>query len=241
MRRKTITNVDVAKLKDYIKNTMKTTCAEISYQIGKSETYISAIGRQQEGVPEPVYRLICEKCSVPYDFFLIEEKSELPKADNAGTILENLFGACESIRKAVQEGMKDTVSQISATDKVLTRIEGELSRIAEQQEVILRKVSANTLQLERIKESTVKISETDAEKAERFLKDSLADGDRLGTDILNEADARGIKRAELMKAKSRLGIINYTTGYGKRQKAWWGGGESAERKENAGINTEENI
>nr|DAZ13262.1 MAG TPA: repressor regulating protein [Caudoviricetes sp.] len=67
-----------------------------------------------------------------------------------------------------------------------------------------------------------KLSMSDYDRAETYLKASLADGDRIASDILANAEAEGIKTAELMRAKNRMGIRAYTTGYGKSQKKWWG-------------------
>lgn len=62
---------------------------------------------------------------------------------------------------------------------------------------------------------------TDYDKAVRFLKDKLSGGRMDGAELLRMADASGIKRADLNKAKKDLGVDTSTTGYGKNQKTWW--------------------
>lgn len=202
-KQKSVT-IDAGKLRLYITEELKISLAKFSYMIGKADTYITGLGKGQKEIPEAVYHLICDKCGVSHEFFLLEPDKQNPKSSHTAIALKNLVQMCDEITK------------------MLMNTGNMLQEIMEQQQAMMKKVSANTLQLERIKDSTGRMSETDYEKAERFLKDSLADGDRIGTDILNEADARGIKRSELMKAKNSLGIINYTTGCGKSQKAWWG-------------------
>ena len=62
---------------------------------------------------------------------------------------------------------------------------------------------------------------TDYDKAVRFLKDTLNGGRIDGTEVLRMADAAGIKRADLNKAKRDIGVDTAVTGYGKNQKTWW--------------------
>lgn len=62
---------------------------------------------------------------------------------------------------------------------------------------------------------------TDYDKAVRFLKETLAGGWIDGAEVLRMADATGIKRADLNKAKRDIGVDTAQTGYGKNQKTWW--------------------
>ena len=54
-----------------------------------------------------------------------------------------------------------------------------------------------------------------------FLKETLAGGRIDGAEVLRMADATGIKRADLNKAKRDIGVDTAQTGYGKNQKTWW--------------------
>lgn len=117
--------------------------------------------------------------------------------------------------KSLSDSMIAMEKRLRAMDTAIETMGGEISKV-------LRKCSTNTLQLERVRDALDKLSMSDYDRAETYLKASLADGDRIASDILNNAENEGIKTAELMKAKNRLGIRAYTTGYGKSQKKWWG-------------------
>lgn len=77
------------------------------------------------------------------------------------------------------------------------------------------------MQLEKIKDKLKDVTKSDYEKACDFLKSTLAEGRVIGEEVLLKADANGIKRADLMKAKRDLQVDTATTGYGKNQKTWW--------------------
>ena len=98
-------------------------------------------------------------------------------------------------------------------------------RARELIEKIWSKVHANTLQLEKVKEDVKECAQvlkmTDYDKAVRFLKETLAGGRIDGAEVLRMADATGIKRADLNKAKRDIGVDTAQTGYGKNQKTWW--------------------
>lgn len=113
--------------------------------------------------------------------------------------------------KSLSDSMIAIEKRLSAMDTVIEAVGGEVSKV-------LQKCSANTLQIERVRDALDKLSMSDYDRAETYLKASLADGDRIASDILANAEAEGIKTAELMKAKNRMGIRAYTTGYGKSQK-----------------------
>lgn len=87
------------------------------------------------------------------------------------------------------------------------------------------KVHANTLQIESIKDSVKDIKGelkiTDYDKAVRFLRETLSGGRMIGEEVIRKADAAGIKRADLNKAKRDIQVDTSTTGYGKSQKTWW--------------------
>lgn len=97
--------------------------------------------------------------------------------------------------------------------------------LGELLEKIWSKVHANTLQLEKVKEDVKECAQvlgmTDYDKAVRFLKDTLGGGRIDGAEVLRMADAAGIKRADLNKAKRDIRVDTAVTGYGKNQKTWW--------------------
>lgn len=101
----------------------------------------------------------------------------------------------------------------------------KLSEMDERDEKVYSKVHANTLQIESIKDSVKDIKGelklTDYDKAVRFLRETLSGGRMIGEEVIRKADAAGIKRADLNKAKRDLRVDTSTTGYGKSQKTWW--------------------
>lgn len=204
--------IDHDKLCRYIRDTLHMTLIDFSYSIGKSKSYISGLARNPR-VPGPAYSLICERCRVPFSFFEVvpDKQMEPLKVENQPAVNPELL----LMLKSLSDSMIAMEKRLRAMDTAIETMGGEISKV-------LRKCSTNTLQLERVRDALDKLSMSDYDRAETYLKASLADGDRIASDILANAENEGIKTAELMKAKNRLGIRAYTTGYGKSQKKWWG-------------------
>lgn len=208
-REKTI-EIDHDKLCRYIRDTLHMTLIDFSYSIGKSKSYISGLARNPK-VPGAAYSLICEKCRVPFSYFEAVPKEEVRRSQEQTSVTPELL----LMLKSLSDSMAAMEKRMSTMDAVIETMGGEVSKV-------LRKCSTNTVQLERVRDALDKLSMSDYDRAEMYLKASLADGDRIASDILANAEAEGIKTAELMKAKNQLGIRAYTTGYGKSQKKWWG-------------------
>ena len=202
--------IDHDKLCRYIRDTLHMTLIDFSYSIGKSKSYISGLARNPR-VPAPSYNLICERCRVPFSFFEVVPRKEEQESQKQTSVNPELL----LMLKSLSDSMIAMEKRLSAMDTVIEAMGGEVSKV-------LQKCSANTLQLERVRDALEKLSMSDYDRAETYLKASLADGDRIASDILANAEAEGIKTAELMRAKNRMGIRAYTTGYGKSQKKWWG-------------------
>lgn len=209
-REKTI-EIDHDKLCRYIRDTLHSlSLIDFSYSIGKSKSYISGLARNPK-VPGAAYSLICEKCRVPFSYFEAVPREEVRRPQERTSVNPELL----LMLKSLSDSMIAMEKRLSAMDDVIETMGGEVSKV-------LRKCSTNTVQLERVRDALDKLSMSDYDRAEMYLKASLADGDRIASDILANAEAEGIKTAELMKAKNQLGIRAYTTGYGKSQKKWWG-------------------
>lgn len=208
-REKTI-EIDHDKLCRYIRDTLHMTLIDFSYSIGKSKSYISGLARNPK-VPGAAYSLICEKCRVPFSYFEAVPREKVRRPQEQTSVNPELL----LMLKSLSDSMTAMERRMSAMDAVIDAMSGEVSKV-------LRKCSTNTLQLERVRDALDKLSMSDYDRAETYLKASLVDGDRIASDILANAEAEGIKTTELMKAKNRLGIRAYTTGYGKSQKKWWG-------------------
>lgn len=172
------------------------TKADLSREMTKNKNFVGLMEKNPEQSVE-VERLMC--------LILGLEPGELVKREEMGSevavkVIENLHRDHKNILKILEEN-------------------------AEMLEKILSKVSANTLQMERIKDDVKELKSvaclTDYDKAVRFLKEVLSGGRVDGSEVLRQADAAGIKRADLNKAKRDIGVDTANTGYGKNQKTWW--------------------
>lgn len=173
------------------------TKADLSRDMAKNKNFVGLMAKNPDQ-PAEVERLMCLLLG-------LEQGSLIKQEDKTGSqgeirILENLHKEMREIHQAVAEY-------------------GELL------EKIWSKVHANTLQLEKVKDDVKEcvqvLGMTDYDKAVRFLKDTLGGGRIDGAEVLRMADAAGIKRADLNKAKRDLHVDTAATGYGKAQKTWW--------------------
>lgn len=184
--------IDYEKLETILSKAGKTK-ADLSRDMAKGRNFVGTMKEKPEQ-PEEIERLMCLLLGIEPGSLIQEEKGTEAK------ILTNIYREIMEVREMV-EG------------------------IAEKTEKIWNKAHANTIQIESIKENTKECLKalvmTDYDKAVRFLKDKLSGGRMDGAELLRMADASGIKRADLNKAKKDLGVDTSTTGYGKNQKTWW--------------------
>lgn len=173
------------------------TKADLSRDMAKNKNFVGLMEKNPDQ-PAEVERLMCLLLG-------LEQGSLIKRETTTGLqgeirIFENLYKEMREIHQAVVEY-------------------GEIL------EKIWSKVHANTLQLETVKDHVQECREylklTDADKAEKFLRDMLSGGRMNGEEVLRAADAQGIKRADLNKAKRDLRVDTAVTGYGKNQKTWW--------------------
>lgn len=129
------------------------------------------------------------------------------------------------IKREVSTGIPGEIRILENLHKEVRKVHQAVEECTELLEKIWSKVHANTLQLETVKDHVQECREhlklTDADKAEKFLRDMLSGGRMNGEEVLRAADAQGIKRADLNKAKRDLRVDTAVTGYGKNQKTWW--------------------
>ena len=173
------------------------TKADLSRDMAKNKNFVGMIEKNPDQ-PAEVERLMCLLLGLEQGSLI---KREVPTGSPGEIrILENLHKEMQEIHRTVEE-------------------------YREILEKIWSKVHANTLQIESVKEHVNDCREylklTDADKAEKFLRDMLSGGRMNGEEVLRAADAQGIKRADLNKAKRDLRIDTAVTGYGKNQKTWW--------------------
>lgn len=143
-------------------------------------------------VPEPVRDLICEKLEIEPERI---EKTQITSGGEV-KILENIFKELQSIKT-------------------------QISELADSQQAIYNKLQANTVQTARIKDVVDELGQTEYDRAELFLRETLKGGQVSAVELMQRADDDGIKRSELMKAKAKMDVKIYATGYGKNQKSWW--------------------
>ena len=105
--------------------------------------------------------------------------------------------------------------------KELQSIKTQISELADSQQAIYNKLQANTVQTARIKDVVDGLGQTEYDRAESFLREVLKGGQVSAVELMQRADDDGIKRSELMKAKAKMDVKIYATGYGKNQKIWW--------------------
>lgn len=173
------------------------TKADLSRDMAKNKNFVGLMEKNPDQ-PAEVERLMCLLLGLEQGSLI---KREVPTGSPGEIrILENLHKEMQEIHRTVEE-------------------------YKEILEKIWSKVHANTLQIESVKEHVNDCREylklTDADKAEKFLRDMLSGGRMNGEEVLRAADAQGIKRADLNKAKRDLRIDTAVTGYGKNQKTWW--------------------
>lgn len=173
------------------------TKADLSRDMAKNKNFVGLMEKNPDQ-PAEVERLMCLLLGMEQGSLIKQETPVGLPGDIK--VLENLYKEMREVHQAVVEY-------------------GELL------EKIWSKVHANTLQLETVKDHVRDCREylklTDADKAEKFLRDILGGGRMNGEDVLRAADAQGIKRADLNKAKRDLRVDTAVTGYGKNQKTWW--------------------
>ena len=166
------------------------TMEKFGYSIGRSRNYICSL-RKNNMVPEPVRDLICEKLEIDPERI---EKTQITSGEEV-KILENIFKEIQSIKT-------------------------QISELADAQQAIYNKLQANTVQTARIKDVVDELGQTEYDRAELFLRETLKGGQVSAVELMQRADD-GIKRSELMKAKAKMDVKIYATGYGKNQKSWW--------------------
>lgn len=173
------------------------TKADLSRDMAKNKNFVGMMEKNPDQ-PAEVERLMCLLLGLEQGSLIKYEEPTGPQGEIR--ILENLHKEVRETRQAIE----------SCTELL---------------EKIWSKVHANTLQLEKVKDDVKEcvqaLGMTDYDKAVRFLKETLAGGRIDGVEVLRMADAAGIKRADLNKAKRDIRVDTAVTGYGKNQKTWW--------------------
>lgn len=186
----------------------------LSAELGRDETYVSKLATRPMISPAEE-KLICVVLDLQPGT-LVKQENNHPKD---AQILENLY---KEVLKVSQK-MDGLAQQIKAKPgyEDITRIAQTVERMEGIVETVYKKTNANTVQLEKIKEAVARQSESESDRAEKYLTEKLSCGEVTAQEIFEGADEMCIKRAELMRAKGKLDIQVYNKGYGKNQKAMW--------------------
>lgn len=196
--------LDYPKLTGYLER-KKIAKKDLSRMVGRSETYVTILGKKTD-VLEVEEALICRVLGEEPGYFI-----KMPEDKQAGS---------EQLGELLRE-IKKTQEELQTLKKQETKILESFEEFAETLEKVFRKVNANTVQLERLRENVKPLILTDYEKTVAFIKELLSGGQMDGEEVLRKCDAAGLKRADVNKAKHDLGITTASTGYGKNQKTWW--------------------
>ncbi|MBS6195456.1 MAG: hypothetical protein KH828_07745 [Clostridiales bacterium] len=186
--------IDHEKLIEALREQQKTQI-QLSNELGMSDQYLATRHKRGDEYPVSMEMAICHLLGKEKGYFIREEKVETDQEARNPKILENIY--------------RENRRQMEL-----------LENIGEKLEDLFRKVNANTVQLEKIKESVGQMAKTDLDIAVEFLRKMLSGGRVDGGSILMEAENAGIKRSDLMKAKKELNV-QVEVSYGKNQKNWW--------------------
>lgn len=181
---------------------------ELSRRMARCDTYISQLIKKVE-ITENEEMLICYILGVEQGTFVKLEKNENVEQGES-KILQNIYREILELR-----------AEIALTHKKEDRILEEIASLNEPIDKLLVKANANTIQLEKIKESVKVLGMSGFEKSVRFLEEILKDGKVLESEVQRRGDAEGLSQADINKAKRELGVNVVATGYGKNQKKWW--------------------
>lgn len=198
--------INKEKLKTAIEN-KKYTQEKLSEEMGHSKTYVNQIlsGNVSE-IKESDERFLC--------LLLGLKPGELIKEDDTNSnSWENQTGILKTLGK-----MTHTMKTMAEKLTQLVLLYNEMS---EDIETLKRKASANTVQLERIKENLDKSTKSENDRAKEFLGEIMKNGRINGAEVLRMADEAGIDRGRLLKMKKEMGIQVETVGYGNNQKSYW--------------------
>lgn len=173
----------------------KMSCSELSRELGFADQYINTRHKRGDMYPIAIVKLMGVFLEKDFDYLKYEEQP-VREPETGMKVFDNIFRECKKIQESMEQ-------------------------IMEQQESIMRKVNANSIQLEKIKESMAAMAKTDLDIAMDFLKNILSGGRMEGANVILEAESQGIKRSDLMKAKKELCVQVETQGYAKNQKSYW--------------------
>ena len=183
---------------------------KLSLDMGRNINYIGNM-QKKKTIPANEESLICRLLDRPSGSFVKMQCQLNPESLTDGVqVIENFYREIKAVR-----------TDIDVINKREEKILDTIRDFSEALETILRKISANTVQLEKLKEYTKPLVLSNYERTVIFLKELLAGGKMQNEEVLKRCDDKGLNRADVYKAKKEIGIETSVTGYGKNQKTWW--------------------
>lgn len=198
--------INKEKLRTAIEN-KKYTQEKLSEEMGRSKTYVSQIlsGNVLE-IKESDERFLCLLLGLKPEELIKKDDTNSNSWENQAGILKTLGNMTHTMK---------------TMEEKLTQLLLLYNEMSEDIETLKRKASANTVQLERIKENLDKPTKSENDRAKEFLVEIMKNGRINGAEVLRMADEAGIDRGRLLKIKKEMGIQVETVGYGKNQKSYW--------------------
>ena len=198
--------INKEKLKTAIEN-KKYTKEKLSEEMGRSKTYVNQIlsGNVSE-IKESDERFLCLLLGLKPGELIKEDDTNSNSWENQAEILKTLGNMTHTMKTMAEK---------------LTQLLLLYNEMSEDIETLKRKASANTVQLERIKENLDKPTKSENDRAKEFLVEIMKNGRINGAEVLRMADEAGIDRGRLLRMKKEMGIQVETVGYGNNQKSYW--------------------
>ena len=198
--------INKEKLKTAIEN-KKYTKEKLSEEMGRSKTYVNQIlsGNVSE-IKESDERFLCLLLGLKPGELIKEDDTNSNSWENQAEILKTLGNMTHTMKTMAEK---------------LTQLLLLYNEMSEDIETLKRKASANTVQLERIKENLDKPTKSENDRAKEFLVEIMKNGRINGAEVLRMADEAGIDRGRLLRMIKEMGIQVETVGYGNNQKSYW--------------------
>lgn len=218
----------------YDKNKLKAAIAgkgmsasALSKQMGFSETYIADCNRHGSGMKPVGYKLMCMILGVD-ESALLPDPPEPETADKPDES-ENLNKAMADMAKFIKHEIDRINERIDGIENDIKQCRTNTQTLKVQTEKVKETVLDAKLDLQDslqdIAETLTFITDVSGAdkliKAKALLSDVLKTGSEDENKILLEAQKAGVPKKYLDRAKSEMGVLVETKGYGKNQSKRW--------------------
>lgn len=211
--------IDWDKLKKVISE-RGSTMGKVSVEIGHDRSYLSCCKKngRKPGIAEKLAICTILKCEI--DDITQEEDTQKDGNETRGMYADEL----KEMHKCILETMSITNNNADNIDEITRAIE-DIRETIEAVRTLLSGANGMAVMSGRIKElqelmdAALKASGQDA-KAERLIISMIQDGMVEENELMNRAQAEGIGRPDIHRARHRLGMQVITKGYGTNQKKY---------------------